>query len=100
MNTQVDQSERGARGERGGRARALAELDRILAKSENQKAMMTALEKELRANPFRFFRTVVMPLLPRDATLAVDGQGLVQWRSLLNGDTNGNANRASRERPT
>ena len=49
----------------GGRAQALAALDRMLSKECNQQALIDALEKELQADPARFFRNIVVPLLPR-----------------------------------
>jgi hypothetical protein len=64
----------------------LAVLDRLLAKGRTRKKLMEALEQEFQANPVRFFRTVVMPLLPRNDSLSFDRPGVVQWRSLL-GDT-------------
>lgn len=71
------------KGSYGGRIMALASLDRLLAKKKNQKAMMDALEKDLQENPVGFFRNVVMPLLPREARLAIDREGVIQWTSLL-----------------
>ncbi len=74
------------KGSYGGRIQALAGLDRLLAQRKNQKALIRALEAELQANPVRFFRTVIMPLLPRESRLAFDHEGVIQWRSLLGGD--------------
>ena len=51
----------------GGRAQVLAALDRMLSKECNQQAIVDALEKELQADPARFFRNTVVPLLPRAA---------------------------------
>jgi hypothetical protein len=62
---------------------ALASLDRLLAKKKNQKALMDALEKDLLKDPVYFFKTVVMPLLPREAKLSLDREGVIQWKSLL-----------------
>jgi hypothetical protein len=31
----------------------------------------------------RFFKTVIMPLLPREAKLSIDRDGVIQWRSLI-----------------
>jgi len=62
---------------------ALASLDRLLAKKKNQKALMDALEKDLMKDPVYFFKTVVMPLLPREAKLSFDRDGVIQWKSLL-----------------
>ena len=77
------------KGSYGGRIQALAGLDRLLARKRNQKALIGALEAELQANPVRFFRTVIMPLLPRESRLAVDREGVIQWRSLLGGEGDG-----------
>ena len=69
-------------GSSAGRVQALAVLDRLVAKKKNQKALMAALEAELQAYPLRFFRRVLMPLLPRDATLSVEHNGIMEWKSL------------------
>ena len=71
------------KGSYGGRIMALASLDRLLAKKKNQKALMDALEKDLMKDPVYFFKTVVMPLLPREAKLSFDRDGVIQWKSLL-----------------
>jgi len=73
------------KGSYGGRIMALAGLDKLLARKKNQKALIVALEKELQGNPVRFFRTVIMPLLPRESKLSFDHEGVIQWRSLLGG---------------
>lgn len=74
------------KGSYGGRIQALAGLDRLLARKKNQKALVRALEAELQADPVRFFKTVVMPLLPRESRLAFDHEGVIEWRSLLGGE--------------
>jgi len=79
------------KGSYGGRIMALASLDTLLAKKKNQKALMAALEKELLKDPVRFFKTVIMPLLPREAKLSFDHDGVIQWKSLLGGEPVGNA---------
>jgi len=71
------------KGSYGGRIQALAALDRMLGKKKNQTVLVKALEKEFLANPVRFFKTVIMPLLPRESKLRFDHDGVVQWRSLL-----------------
>ena len=71
------------KGSYGGRIMALASLDKLLAKKKNQKALMDALEKDLMKDPVYFFKTVVMPLLPREAKLSFDREGVIQWKSLL-----------------
>ena len=74
------------KGSHGGRIMALASLDTLLAKKKNQKALMAALEKDLLKDPVRFFKTVIMPLLPREAKLSFDHDGVIQWKSLLGGE--------------
>jgi len=71
------------KGSYGGRIMALASLDKLLARKKSQQALIRALEKELLANPVRFFRTMIMPLLPRESKLAFDHEGVIRWQSLL-----------------
>lgn len=66
-----------------GRFQALTLLDQLLAEEKSQAELKAALAEELHANPLRFFRTVIMPLLPRDAKLPVISDGIVEWHSLL-----------------
>ena len=72
------------KGSYGGRIKALAALDRMLGK-KNQTVLMKALEKEFLNSPVRFFRTIVMPLLPRESKLKFDREGVIEWRSLVGG---------------
>ena len=58
-----------------GRIQALMELDRILARSSNKRLLSEVLQKEFRADPLKFFKTVIMPLLPRESKLAMDHEG-------------------------
>ena len=68
----------------GGRSRALKVLDDMLAKEENLAALEAALQTELHKNPLRFFRTIVMPLLPRDARLEIQNEPQnISWQPLL-----------------
>ena len=71
------------KGSYGGRIMALQCLDKILAKRKSQAALIRALEAELHSNPLGFFRTIVMPLLPREAKLSLDHDGVLEWKSLL-----------------
>ena len=77
------------KGSHGGRIQALASLDKLVARKKNQKALIRALEADLQADPVRFFKTVIMPLLPRESKLAFDHEGVIQWRSLLGGGDGG-----------
>ena len=71
------------KGSYGGRIQALASLDRLLARRKNQNALIRALEKDLQANPLRFFKTVIMPLLPRESKLSFDHESVIEWKSLV-----------------
>lgn len=71
------------KGSCGGRVQALAALDVMMAKKKNQRALVKALETELLANPVRFFKIIIMPLLPREAKLSFDHDGVIRWQSLL-----------------
>jgi len=55
----------------------------MLAKKKNQRALIKALESELLDDPVRFFRSIIMPLLPREAKLSFDQDGVIRWQSLL-----------------
>ena len=66
----------------GGRARALVELDKMLGQKENAELLAEKLEADFREDPVRFFKTVVMPLLPKESKVDVGG-GIVRWQSLL-----------------
>ena len=74
------------KGSCGGRIQALAVLDRILAKSKNKTMLEEELEKEFSANPVRFFKTLVMPLMPKESKVDVGHDGIVLWRNLLGQD--------------
>lgn len=84
------------KGSLGGRAKALLDLDDVLGREDNREFVRDALQKELRANPLRFFRDIVMPLLPREARLEVHRDGVVEWKSLL-GDGPGESPRFDAE---
>ena len=74
------------KGSYGGRIMALAGLDKLLARKKNQRALIRALEKEMQANPVRFFKTVIMPLLPKESKVSMEHDGIVMWRNLLGQD--------------
>lgn len=66
-----------------GRAAALGLLDKMLGTEENKEIMLKAFEDEFRKNPVKFFRKIVMPLLPKTAILAMGEGQAVKWTSLL-----------------
>jgi hypothetical protein len=43
------------------------------------------MEREFKKDPVRFFRTMIMPLLPREARLEFEHDGVVKWKSLVGG---------------
>ena len=71
------------KGSYGGRMQVLASLDTLLAKHKSKKGLIKALAKELETNPIGFFKTIVMPLLPRESKLSVDGESVLEWKSLV-----------------
>ena len=71
------------KGSYGGRIQALQLLDKILGKRTSQRGLTAALEAELKKNPLGFFKTIVMPLLPKESKLSVENDGIVEWKSLV-----------------
>ena len=71
------------RGLKGGRVRALQDLDRMMARSKGRGELIKALEDYMRDKPIEFFKTVVMPLLPKEAKLEVQSERIVRWENLL-----------------
>lgn len=54
------------RGGECGRRQALNVLDKLLTKNDNKEKLMKALQEAFDANPFKFFKEIVIPLLPKD----------------------------------
>ena len=73
------------KGAYGGRIQALASLDKILGRKKNLASLEKALEVEFRRDPVRFFRSIIMPLLPKESKLELDREGVIRWQSLLGG---------------
>ena len=71
------------KGALGGRMQALLCLDKMLARRKTQATLIRALDDEFKDNPIGFFRTIVMPLLPKEARLTVDADGVMEWKSML-----------------
>lgn len=57
-----------------GRLAAVAVLDKLLSESVNQKKLYKALQREFDRNPVKFFRQIVMPLLPRESKVDINLQ--------------------------
>ena len=73
------------KGALSGRSQALAVLDKIMAESETQAVLETALREDFAADPVRFFKAMIMPLLPTEQRVKVQNElaGAVVWKSLL-----------------
>jgi hypothetical protein len=71
------------KGSYGGRMLALKKLDKIMARAKNQERLEMAIEEEFLADPMKFFKSVIMPLLPKESKMALDQSGIIEWRSLL-----------------
>ena len=55
-----------------GRVQALRVLDDLVSNSENQVKLRDAMQHVFDENPVRFFKSIIMPLLPRSALLGVE----------------------------
>jgi hypothetical protein len=70
-------------GSQSGRAAALAVLDRMMGTEANKAKLAAALEEHFDADPIRFFKTIIMPLLPQESKAEIKSEGgVIQWRSL------------------
>ena len=70
------------KGTRSGRLQALGELDSILNEEGSLETLREGLQKSLERDPVWFFRRIIMPLLPKEASLQIENDGVVQWLSL------------------
>jgi hypothetical protein len=71
------------RGSQSGRAKALALLDQIIGEEENLQRLEQALRENFLADPFKFFKTIIMPLLPSETINKIDlGPRVISWTSL------------------
>jgi len=68
---------------RSGRMEALEALDGLLGRSKSRRMLMAALAKALKADPIGFFKTIIMPLLPKESKVSVANDGIVEWKSLV-----------------
>ena len=70
-------------GSYGGRMKILLALDELLAEEEEVEGMREALRAYLHKDRIRFFKSIIMPLLPHETKLRIDAEGIIQWQSLL-----------------
>ena len=71
------------KGSVGGRMLALQLLDGILGRRVSKRTLNAALAKELKEHPLAFFKTIIMPLLPKESKVSVANDGIVEWKSLV-----------------
>ena len=67
------------KGIKSGRMQALGVLDDLLKDEGTLASLREGLQKALERDPAWFFRRIIMPLLPKDATVQLDKQGAIQW---------------------
>ena len=67
------------KGAKSGRMQALGELDALLKETGTLETLREGFQKKLEQDPVWFFRRIVMPLLPKDATVQFDNKGAIQW---------------------
>ncbi|HMP78654.1 MAG TPA: hypothetical protein PKD54_04330 [Pirellulaceae bacterium] len=72
----------GKAGRVGGRAKALLMLDRILSEEKVQARIGDALREAVMADPMKFFRQIIMPLLPTEVKMKLGEEGAITWLSL------------------
>ena len=70
-------------GMRHGRGAALALLDEILGETDVKVKMKAALRAYILQRPVAAFKSLVMPLLPKDVRVDVASQRVVVWRSFM-----------------
>jgi len=58
---------------------ALGELDSLLKDAGTLEILRAGFQKKLEQDPVWFFRRIIMPLLPKDATVQFDNKGAIQW---------------------
>jgi len=63
----------------GGRAKALALLDKIIGESDVQERIGQAIREAVMADPMRFFRQIIMPLLPTEVKMKLGEEGAISW---------------------
>ena len=69
------------KGSVGGRQRTLQLLDSIINEPDNIEALRQAMAKAMLEDPMKFFRQIIMPLLPTEARHEIATPGF-SWISL------------------
>jgi hypothetical protein len=66
----------------GGRALALMTLDKMMARAKNQTLLDAAFQKDFENDPVRFFRQLIMPLIPQEFKVKMQEEGIFACLSL------------------
>ncbi len=61
------------KGSLSGRLKALSLLDKMMGNPDNQKILSEALQSEFEKNPCQFYLKFIVPLLPKQSKLSIDG---------------------------
>ena len=69
----------------GGRTAALLVLDQIIGKRKNKVVLGEAIQEAFTKDPLGFFKSVIMPLIPKEAKLAVEAESVIEWPGPRNG---------------
>ena len=62
-------------GPKSGRARAFRVLDEICGNEENLESLRAAMQAEFDIDPMGFFRSIIMPLAPKEVAMTIDDSG-------------------------
>lgn len=71
------------RGSQGGRTKALALLDQIIGEEAVQVRIGEAMRQAIMDDPMKFFRQIVMPLLPAESKHEITTAAASPWVSLV-----------------
>ena len=63
----------GGKGRVSGRTKALRLLDDVLSEADTQKTLSEALRDYANTKPIDFYKSIVMPLLPKNVNLNASG---------------------------
>lgn len=89
------------KGSVSGRTLALNMLDRVLAEESTQERLADALRKYFEADPVRFFRQIIMPLLPSEAVHKIQQEAkTVRWISIVDSLKMREAEQAAEDAPS
>ena len=68
---------------KGGRRIALDILDRMLAKAGNQEILEITLEDKFKGDPYKFFKEIIMPLVPKGIDIAMGDETLTGFQIIV-----------------